>query len=117
MRQTRISCELHLNGWQTAGYRPCRGLAHGAGRGATNVTKVMWTNGQYHPTLSLGGKAVLGEGCPGVLRFVAGRLIFGRKAAFLSPHLHLIPFGLFPRPHRNVTLRSAVDSMFLYVCD
>jgi len=28
-----------------------------------NVTKVTWTEGQYSSRLTLGGKAVLGEGC------------------------------------------------------
>jgi hypothetical protein len=30
---------------------------------ATKVTKVTWTKGQCGSRLSLGGKAVLGEGC------------------------------------------------------
>src|SRR5215831_187142 len=33
-----------------------------------NVTKVMWTTGQYAPRLSVGGKGSSGGGLPGVLR-------------------------------------------------
>ena len=45
---------------------------------AAKVTKVTWTEGQGGSRLSLGGKAVLGEGCRASCDF-AGRLFFGLK--------------------------------------
>src|SRR5690242_11365456 len=43
-----------------------------------NVTKVTWTTGQRGSMLSLGGKAVLGEGCLASCEPFAGRLLFER---------------------------------------
>jgi hypothetical protein len=52
MTLLHLGCENQLNScWEK---RYCRGA---------KVTKVTWTEGQGGSRLSLGGKAVLGEGC------------------------------------------------------
>ena len=57
---------------------------------AANVTKVTWTKGQCKAMLTLGGKAVLGEGCRASCDssrdacFLGRILFYAKKAATMA---------------------------------
>lgn len=75
-----------------------------------NVTKVTWTAGQHGSMLSLGGKAVLGEGCLASCEPFAGRLLFGTKSPIC---LNAVESGFLPDSSNICRMVSSLVGAFV----